>query len=227
LAVLNEWSKIGLVTTLQHIHMMRRATDLLRKVGKTVVIGKVSERGRRAGQITGCDYSSAEMISNEVEAFLFLGGGRFHAIGLALATAKPVVVADPFENRAYSIDEDVQRVLKQRWASISEARKATEFGVLIGLKIGQVRVGKAVEIKRKLEKSGKKAVLLAIKEVTPEALIQFHSLNVFINTACPRIGLDESSKFSKPVLTFNEALVMLNELNWETLYDKGWFQETE
>ena len=76
-----------------------------------------------------------------------------------------------------------------------------------------------------MEESGRTAVLLAIKEVNPEIVLQFPSLNAFINTACPRIALDDSSKFLKPILTLNEALVMLEEVEWEVLYDKGWFQD--
>jgi diphthamide synthase subunit DPH2 len=38
------------------------------------------------------------------------------------------------------------------------------------------------------------------------------------------VSLDEASKFLKPVLTFNEALVVLGEMDWEELCRKGWFE---
>ena len=82
---------------------------------------------------------------------------------------------------------------------------------------------KAIDIKKKLEKSNREAYLFAIKEVVPMALIQFPNVNAFINTACPRIALDDASIFLKPVLTLNEALVMLDESAWEELCQKGWF----
>ncbi|NIO36126.1 hypothetical protein GTO27_00300, partial [Candidatus Bathyarchaeota archaeon] len=125
------------------------------------------------GQVIGCDFSNAKSVSEEVESFLFVGGGRFHAIGIALATAKPTVVADPFEERAYPIHNEVRRVLNQRWASISEAKEAKNYGVLIGLKSGQRRIGEALKIREKIGRSGRAATLLALREITSDALMQF------------------------------------------------------
>ena len=220
--LLKHWSNIGLATTVQHVHTLDEVKELLLKAGKTVVIGDAGQ-AKYAGQVTGCDYSNAKSVSKEVDAFLFIGGGRFHAIGVALATAKPTIIADPYEKRARPIHDEVQRILKQRWASISEAKKAERFGVLIGLKSGQKRVREAIEAKEKLEKSGKKATLLALREVTPEALMQFPRIEAFVNTACPRVSLDDASRFPKPVLTFEETLVMVGEVSWEELCGKGWF----
>jgi 2-(3-amino-3-carboxypropyl)histidine synthase len=219
--LLKHWSSIGLVTTVQHIHTLNEAKELLLKAGKTVAIGDAGQ-AKYAGQVTGCDYSNAKSISKEADAFLFIGGGRFHAIGVALATAKPTIIVDPYEKRAYPTHDEVKRILKQRWASISEAKEAEKFGILIGLKSGQKKVEEAMEAKKKLEKSGKKAILLALREVTPEALTQF-PVDAFVNTTCPRISLDDASRFPKPVLTFEEMLVMVGEMSWEELCGKGWF----
>ncbi len=221
--LLETWSKIGLVTTVQHIHKLDEAKTFLLKVGKTVAIGD-SGLIKYPGQVTGCDFSNAKSISEEVEAFLFIGGGSFHALGVALTTAKPTIIADPYEKRAYPIHNEIPRLLKQRWASISEAIGAENFGVLIGLKIGQKRIKEAVKIKEKLQKSGRKATLLALRELTSNALIQFPSIEAFVNTACPRISLDDTANFPKPILSLNEALVVLGEMDWEELCRGGWFE---
>ena len=220
--LLKRWSKIGLITTLQHVEKLDEARELLLEAGKTVAIGDTGYLKHR-GQVTGCDYSNAKSVSKEIEAFLFVGGGRFHALGATLATAKPTIIADPFEKRAYSIEKEVQRILRQRWASIHEAEKAESLGVLVGLKTGQKRLKEALKTKEKLEKSGKKATLLAVREITPEVLMQFPSIDAFVNTTCPRVSLDEASKFVKPVLTSSETLVLLGETDWEELCRKGLF----
>jgi len=222
LPLLKPWTHVGLVTTIQHIDMLGEARTTLLEAGKSVAVGDAG-RLKHAGQVTGCDYSNAIAVAKNVDAFLFVGGGRFHAIGIALATSKPAVVADPYERRAYSVDNEVKGVLKQRWASIREAEKAQSFGVLIGLKSGQKRIDEALEVKGKLEKKGKKVTLLAMREVTPEALIQFPSLDAFVNTACPRVALDNANRFRRTMLTINEALVIIGELKWEDLFKKGWF----
>ncbi len=221
--LLEPWSNIGLVTTVQHVHKLDEAKILLLEAGKTVAIGDAG-LVKHPGQVIGCNFSNAQSVSEEVEAFLFIGGGRFHAIGVALTTAKPTIIADPYEKRAYSIHDEVPRILKQRWASISEAKGAENFGVLIGLKSGQKRVREAVKIKEKLQKSGRKGTLLALREITSNALMQFPNIDAFVNSACPRISLDDTPNFLKPILSLNEALVMLGEMDWEELCRKGWFE---
>jgi 2-(3-amino-3-carboxypropyl)histidine synthase len=222
LPLLKAYNKIGLVTTVQHIHQLKDASNILTKAGKTVFMGD-AEQVEYPGQIIGCDFSNARVVSEEVDAYLFVGGGRFHALGVALATGKPTIVADPYENRAYPIHDEVNKIIKQRWASISEAGEAESFGVLINLKSGQMKLGNAIKIKERLEQKGLTATLLASREVTPDALNQFPALDAFINTACPRLSLDDASIFRKPLLSFNEALVLLGELKWEELLRRGWF----
>ena len=221
--LLEDYTNIGLTTTVQHVHMLNEARELLLKAGKTVAIGDAG-KSKYAGQVIGCDFSNAQSISKDVEAFLFLGGGRFHAIGVELTTRKPTIIADPYEKRAYSIHDEVLKILKKRWASISKAKEAETFGVLIGLKTGQKRVKKALEMKEKLEKNERKTTLLAVREITPGVLMQFLDIDAYVNTACPRISLNDTLSFRTPVLTFNETLVMLGEISWEELCRKGWFE---
>ncbi len=221
--LLEHWNNIGLVTTVQHVYQLDETRELLIKAGKTVVLGDAG-RIKYPGQVIGCDYSNAKSISEEVEAFLFVGGGRFHAMGVAIATLKPTVIADPYEKKAYLIHDEVKKMLKQRWASISNARKAQRFGVLIGLKTGQKKIKKSLKIKERMQKSGRKVTLFALREITPEALLQFPSIEAFVNTACPRLSLDDTQRFHKPILTFNETLVTLGEMDWEELCRRGWFE---
>jgi 2-(3-amino-3-carboxypropyl)histidine synthase len=220
LPLLEKWRKIGLATTVQHVQALDEVREMLIRSGKTVVIGD-TRRLSYPGQIVGCDYSNVISIAKDVEAFLFLGGGQFHALGVAISTSKPTVVADPFDGRAFSVDSEAEKIFKQRWASIEEAKKAKNFGVLIGIKPMQKRLEEALAIKEKLEEAGKIVHLLAAKEITPEILMEFPTLDAFVNTACPRISLDDASKFRKPVLTTNEALVVVGKLSWEELCRKG------
>jgi len=223
LPMLEKLSRIGLATTIQHVQTLDGAREILLRAGKTVIIGDAG-RTNYPGQVIGCDYSNVKSIANEVEAFLFIGGGHFHALGIALATSKPTIVADPYEKRAYAVDSEAQKILKQRWASIEEAKKARTFAVFVGLKPGQKRLDEALGLKEKLEKSGKTAYLFAVREILPEVIMEFPTVEAYVDTACPRISLDDASRFPKPVLTENETLVVLGELAWEELLRKGLFE---
>ena len=220
---LKPWNSIGLTTTVQHIHEIGKAKNLLLRNGKMVMIGDAGQLNY-AGQVTGCDCSNAKAVADQVDAFLFIGGGKFHAIGIALAASKPTIVADPYENRAFSVNDEANRVMRQRMADVSEAKRAQNFGILIGLKCGQLHLQRAIEIKDKLQSKGKNAILFCLKEITPEVLMQFLDIDAYVNTACPRIVLDDAPRFSKPILTANETLVVIDEMDWERLCKEGWFE---
>jgi 2-(3-amino-3-carboxypropyl)histidine synthase len=223
LQLLISYSRIGLATSVQHLQTLNEARELLVRAGKTVIIGDARRLGY-AGQVIGCDYSNVKSITNEVEAYLFVGGGMFHALGIALSTSKPTIIADPYDNRAFSVDAEAQKLLKQHWACIEEAKNAKTFGILVGLKPGQKHLDDALRVKEIVEKQGKTAYLLATREVTPETLLAFPTLEAYVNTACPRISLDAPGKFSKPVLTYNEFMVASGESSWDNMLKKGLFE---
>lgn len=223
LPLLAKWNRVGLTTTVQHVQTIDSVREILVRAGKTVMTG---DAGKLAypGQVIGCDYSNAESVSKDVEAFLFVGGGRFHALGVALSTLKPTVVADPYNSEAFSVDDEAERIVRQRWKSIEEAQKAKTFGVLVGLKPGQKNLAQALQIREKLEQKGKIVYLFAIEEVTPEALMEFPTIEAFVNTACPRLTVEDAKRFRSPMLSYAEALVVLGEMSWERLCKKGLFE---
>ena len=72
-------------------------------------------------------------------------------------------------------------------------------------------------MKRLLKKHGKRGYLLALDHVGPE-LINFYPVDAFVNTACPRIAIDDSTRYEKPLITPYELEVSLGEKKWETGY---------
>lgn len=222
LPLMDKWHKIGLVTTVQHVHVLDEVKEILVRAGKTVMVGDAG-RMNYPGQVIGCDYSNAKSIAGDVEAFLFIGGGRFHPLGLALSVLNPTIVVDPYENRAYDFSSERDKILKKRWASVQEAEKAKTFAVLVGLKPGQKHMDEALTICEKLRKHGKEVCVFAVRELTPEVILDFTTVEAYVNTLCPRVSLDDASRFRKPMLTINEARVILGELSWEELYQSGWF----
>jgi 2-(3-amino-3-carboxypropyl)histidine synthase len=176
-------------------------------------------------EVIGCNYSNVKSIADKVEAFLFVGGGIFHALGIALNTGKPTVVADPYDKRAYTVNVEAQKILRQRWAVVQESQVAKSFGIIVGLKLGQKHLDEALKVKELAEAKGKSAYLLVGREITPETLLEFPTLDAYVNTACPRISLEATSKFSKPVLTVNEFMVVAGEVSWENMLKKGLFEK--
>jgi 2-(3-amino-3-carboxypropyl)histidine synthase len=223
LPLLADYKTVGLTTSIQHIDALTQAKQFLTDAGKTVLVGDEGQVPH-AGQVIGCNYSNARTIADRVDAFLFVGGGIFHALGIALGTSRPTVIADPYDNRAYSITDQAQKLLKQRYASIMAAKDAKTVGILIGVKLGQKHLDHALKAKAVAEKTGRAAYLLAGREITPDVLMEFPQFDAYVNTACPRISLDAPTKFQKPILTVNEFMVLCGEVSWNDMIRNGLFE---
>ncbi len=221
---LSDRNRIGLATTVQHVQMLDSVREILVRMGKTIEVGDAQQLPY-PGQVVGCNFSNVKSIAKDVEAFLFLGGGKFHALGVALATGKPTIIADPYSGTAYALDAEVQKILKQRYASIGEASRAKSLGVLVSLKPGQKHLDEALKVKATAEKMGKSCYLFAVREIQPDVLVEFPTVDAYVNTACPRISMDDSSRFDKPVLTVEEFKVVSGETSWENLLKNGLFEK--
>ena len=208
-------TKLGLVGSIQHLHLLPEFHDRLEEAGYEVEIPIGSARLSFPGQVLGCNYSGDD---DSIGHYLFLGSGDFHPIGLVLHTGKPLAMLDPYTGDAQEMSlERIERILRQRFGLIMACGEAERFGILIGEKPGQMRRSLALRMKRILEKHGKKGYLLALEHVGPE-LIDFYPVDAFVNTACPRIAIDDAVRYQKPLITPFELEVALGEKKWETGY---------
>ena len=147
-------TKLGLVGSIQHLHLLPKYKEMLERAGFEVEIPTGGDRLTFPGQVLGCNYSGD---NENIGHYLFLGSGDFHPIGLVLHTGKPLALLDPYTGDSSEMSFDrIERILRQRFGLIMEIDNATTFGILIGEKPGQMRRNLAIRMKRILEKHGKK-----------------------------------------------------------------------
>ena len=208
-------TRLGLVGSIQHLHLLQEYKERLEKAGFDVEIPIGGARLTFPGQVLGCNYSGDDPT---IGHYLFLGSGDFHPIGLVMHTGKPLALLDPYTGEAGEMSlERIERILRQRMGLIFAVDNANSFGILIGEKPGQMRRNLAIRMKRLLETHGKKGYLLALDHVGPD-LIDFYPVDAFVNTACPRIAIDDAVKYDKPLITPFELEVALGEKQWENGY---------
>ncbi|MDA0842999.1 MAG: diphthamide biosynthesis enzyme Dph2 [archaeon] len=208
-------TKLGLVGSIQHLHLLPDFVERLEKVGYDVTIPIGGARLSFPGQVLGCNYSGDDA---SIGHYLFLGSGDFHPIGLVLHTGKPLAMLDPYTGDAEEMSlERIERILRQRFGLIMSCQEAHSFGILIGEKPGQMRRTLALRMKKLLEQYGKKGYLLALEHIGPD-LIDFYPVDAFVNTACPRIAIDDAVRYRKPLITPFELEVALGEKQWEHGY---------
>ncbi len=205
---------ISLVTDSQHLHQIDKVEKILTENGIIVKIGK-GKGQLNDGQVFGCEFYPATALKKEVDAYVFLGQSNFHAAGIALSTNLPTYVLDPYFNEVREVTEFAQKLKKKSTLAIYKAVEAKSFGVIVGLKEGQLSKVFALKIKKELEKEGKEVQLFALTDITNERLRNLKGIDAFIQVACPRISTD--NQFDKPVLSTPQANALLKILRNESI----------
>jgi len=169
---------VGLITTAQHKHQLKEIKQMIEKAGKHAVVG---------GQILGCDVSAAKKIEKEVDAFLYIGSGEFHPLGVALETSRRVIIANPLTHEVGEIrKEDIERYKKKQKGALLKFLSSKEIGIIVSTKPGQEKLKKAFELKKRLK--DKNCYIFAGDVIKEEDLEDFPFIECWVNTACPRFA---------------------------------------
>ena len=73
----------------------------------------------------------------------------------------------------------------------------------------------AKEIKKILEDNKMEAYIIMADNINPDILLPYMELDAFVVSACPRIAIDDSQMYKKPLLTPQELEIVLNKRQWE------------
>ena len=174
--------KLGILSTIQHMHNVDELMNYLKKHGKKPVLG---------GQLLGCDQASAIKIKNEVDAFLYFGTGLFHPIGVAKKIDKPLYLLDPLKKKVELMERDrIEKVLKQRKGQYIKFLSSENIGVLISKKSGQAQVQVLLDRILGTKKEGKNFYFFIVDTLNLNDLENFPFVESWLNTMCPRIEED-------------------------------------
>ncbi|MCD7781383.1 MAG: diphthamide biosynthesis enzyme Dph2 [Methanosphaera sp.] len=201
---------IGLITTTQHIHKLDDMINQIESAGFNVKTS--SGIGTANGQVLGCNFTSIKNL--DVDVIIYVGSGDFHALGVKLFTNKPVILADPFTSHARDIEKFHDKILRVRFARITKAKDAKSFGIILSSKKGQLRFDLALELRDLIRSHGFEAQLLNMDYISPERLLPY-DLDAYVMTACPRIAIDDSAMYKKPVITPLELEIVLGIRQWD------------
>ena len=191
---------IGLATTVQFLDYTDEIKNYLESKGKKIFIDKMKQKYE--SQLLGCDQGAAEKIKDNVDAFLYVGTGVFHPLGIAISIDKEVFCYDPIHAIMSKIDsEQVKRYNAKRKGAYMKFLEAEEIGILVSLKPGQNNFRKAAELKKQLK--GKNCYIFAFDTLDFSQVENFPFIQCWVNTACNRI-LDDYGKFPKPLIDLSD-----------------------
>ncbi len=180
---LDKFKRIGLITSVQFVKSIEKVTNYLKAAGKEVHTYKSL---RYRGQILGCNVDAAKKIEDYIDCFLYVGAGKFHPIGVAINTEKPVFSLDLEKNKLYSLEMERKKWLKKKVWRESKLEDARKVGIIVCWKWGQKNMSEARRLKKKLKDKGKEVSILAFDNFKKEK-IEGLKFDVLLNLACPRL----------------------------------------
>lgn len=198
-------NKITLFTTVQHIGEVPKITKQL-ELNKIQINTLKLKHTKYPAQILGC---SIKKVDDDSNAFLYIGDGEFHPKALVLKNEKPVIAYNPYTQKIVNyLEKDIGDLIKKKNAGLLKFHTSTNIGVIITTKPGQNRLFRAKKLKELYP--DKNFYLLISDTIDFNGLQDFNYIECFINTACPRIGYDDSIKIHKPVINLEE----IDNLEW-------------
>ncbi len=206
---MQDYSTLGIVTTVQHVHQLDAIKSFYEGKQKHVIIGRPYGPAKLPGQILGCDVGSAASIDSQVDAHVYFGAGRFHPLGALIATTKPFFVADPFSNEVERIDDYRKLYTQRSRGKVLRSLDAKSFAIMVSTKNGQFNMDLAKILKGKAEDIGLDAQIVVSNNFDFESLNNMRCFDAFVNTACPRLAMDDTERLTKPLLSANELVEVL------------------
>jgi 2-(3-amino-3-carboxypropyl)histidine synthase len=196
--------KISLFTTVQFIGCIPEVKKQLENKGKKVLLS-TPDHARYKGQILGCSIKKfgKETDIGAADAFLYIGDGLFHPKALMLKNDKPVYIYNPFSEKYGRIyEKDVELLRKKQMGALNKFFASKEIGMLITTKPGQSKMRQAYALEEKYP--DKRFYMLLSNTIDFSQLENYPFIECFVNTACPRIGYDDSEKIRRPVINIEE-----------------------
>ena len=136
-------------------------------------------------QVLGC---SNPKLPKNTQAILLISDGRFHATSLAFETKLPVFLLS--NNGVVEISKkDAQDLEKRQKLAYLKYLHADKVGILVSTKPGQENLKRAMKFK----KNSKKPSYLFISNNLNILEFENFNINSWVNTACPRMDLNDGS----------------------------------
>lgn len=189
-------NRVGILSSIQYKNILPKVEEFLKSKGHEV---------KNLGNILGCRHGAALPAQSQIDAFLFVGTGKFHPVGLAIKTEKPVLVLDIERNEFWDTSAERKKVLMLKAAAALQLEKAKIVGILMTTKTGQLQMHmNPFIVKKKLEEMGKKVYMFSMDMLMQSKLEGTHC-DIYMNCACPRMG-EDIDIFNEPIINPEDVL---------------------
>jgi len=229
--------KLIIFSSVQFAHELNNIKAQLKKRGKKVISYRSKNflyEGMESdeGVLLGCNLEMYDTQENPLnnkqpnenivrssqgfDAFFYIGDGLFHPKALLLNNRKDIYCYDPKSSTMRLIEKEQQDIIiKKRIGGMASFLSSKKVGILISKKPGQDQTDIARSLGRKIIKRWpeKKVFLFIADSIDFSELENFNFIDIYINTACPRIGYDDTVRSPKPIINISDIKEIINKAN--------------
>jgi len=180
---------LGLYSTSQSTKYLQQIKEQLERQGKKAFITQNSSL-EDPGQVLGCNYKNLELLDNKVQAHIVISEGEFHIGGLSRKELKkPIYHLNPLtftlEKKKFQLNPQIRKQLAKQ-----KLKDAKVIGFIVSVKPGQNRFWSVTNFAKKLQNQGKQTAIFLCDTLNKQDLLNFYEVDLWVNTACPRIHDD-------------------------------------
>lgn len=177
---------------------------------------------RSNGEVLGCTSPniSSYGIASDVPV-IFICDGRFHMESAMIANSDFTFYQyNPFTKLMTLEKYEVELMKTNRINLINKCKQAKKVGIIFGV-LG--RQGNPDILNNIIKILKVEYVIILLSEVTEEKLTRYDQCDCFIQIVCPRLSIDWSVYFSKPLITPYEAHVAFGNVEWRKDYPMDYY----
>ncbi|NWR78632.1 DPH1 synthase, partial [Centropus unirufus] len=211
-------TSLALVSTIQFVSTVQAASQELRSQYKVCV---PQCKPLSPGEILGC---TSPRLAEDTDAVVYLGDGRFHLESIMIANPGiPAYRYDPYSKVFSQEHYDHERMRHSRQDAIRTAAGARCWGLILGTLGRQGSLSILQHLESRLRALGRPFVRVLLSEIFPSKLRLFPAVDAWVQVACPRLSIDWGQAFGKPLLTPYEAMVALQDIEWQQPYPMDFY----
>ena len=210
--------KLMLFSSVQFLHQLPEIEKQLESYGKKILLvksknflydGMISDKG----QLLGCNmetFDAKNILTNgeDFNAFLYIGDGVFHPQALLVNNRKDIFCYDPKSNKLTVLKKEMHDELEKRTKGrLLKFLTSKNIGIIVTTKRGQNNSKRAEFLRDKILKKwpDKKTFMLLCSELNFSELENFNFIDIYVNTACSRIGHDDTVRSEKPIIDMGDV----------------------
>lgn len=211
LSMLKKFNTVAIFSSVQFVRSLGKVISQMEKEG-IVVISTMPDRASERHQLLGCDVFYKNLkLPVDPDAFLYVGDGMFHPQAIAIAqkgneTFREIICFDPISNKSIVLTKDsIRKIIMKSKFSLNKFHSSDVIGVLVSTKYGQEHMKYSKKLEKRYPK--KRFYYFLDDNISLGQLDNFPFIQAWVNTACPRIALDDILDIRSAIVNINEILI--------------------